>query len=132
MDRFVHRRSRPGLRGRARRLLLAGGPLVLGGCFSSDPAGAMPECEEFAQSVTVRIEDYRFDPALACVARGGRVTWVNVGAEGHSSTTDSAVEGWDSGILSSGEDFTREFERSGEFPYICTPHPFMAGAVRVE
>lgn len=101
-------------------------------CFSDDPVATDGECESFAQNVTVQIHDFRFEPAVACVARGGEVTWVNAGAELHTSTGAAPARLWDSGLLSNGETFSRTFNEAGEFDYFCIPHPFMQGVVIVE
>ena len=101
-------------------------------CFSDDPVATDTECQSFEASVTVEIRDFAFEPAVACVEQGGTVTWVNVGDESHTSTGAGSGPLWDSGLLGDDEEFTRTFDESGEFDYLCLPHPFMQGVVIVE
>lgn len=114
--------------------LLVGASVILAiaACFSEDPAATEDECENFAQNVTVEIEDYRFVPATVCVARGGTVTWVNRGDEAHTTTGAAPATIWDSGFMANGADFAHTFETAGSFEYFCIPHPFMQALVIVE
>lgn len=113
--------------------LVAGSVLLaIAACFSEDPAAVDEECRSFASSVTVEIQDYRFVPATACVARGGTVTWINRGAELHTTTGAAPAGIWDSGMLANGADFAHAFETAGSFAYFCIPHPFMEARVIVQ
>ncbi len=68
------------------------------------------------------------------IPRGTTVTWHNLDAAPHTSTsgvspTPSGV--WDSGIFNQGGSFSFTFEETGSFPYFCTVHPFMVGTITV-
>jgi plastocyanin len=67
---------------------------------------------------------------------GYTIEWVNYDPEAHtvtSKTLDGGPSGeFDSGLLSYGKKFSHTFDKSGEFYYFCTIHPWMNGFVIVE
>ena len=83
-----------------------------------------------SDTVIVRIRDFEFVPARITVSSGTTIVWVNEGQGAHTSTADDGS--WDSGMLEPGERWSRTFTAVGEYPYHCTPHPFMTGTVVVE
>ena len=69
---------------------------------------------------------------------GTTVRWTNNDAIAHTVTSgisDGSVgtaDGiFDSSFLNDGDTFVYTFEEVGEFPYFCTPHPWMIGTVTV-
>jgi hypothetical protein len=63
------------------------------------------------------------------VGVGETVTWRNDGPSAHTATaTDGS---FDTGLLDSGESGSATFQEAGAFGYLCEPHPFMKGTVRV-
>jgi plastocyanin len=99
----------------------------------SSPAGPRPKTDRpiaFAATPgSVRIEDFSFGPASVTVGVGESVTWRNDGPSEHTATaTDGS---FDTGLLSPGESGRATFDEAGSFSYLCTPHPFMKGTVRV-
>jgi plastocyanin len=90
----------------------------------------IPLDEGVAGSTLVVIRDFAFGPADVRVRAGERVTWLNCDVDQHTSTSDGGL--WDSPLLATGEAFVQTFSTPGEFPYYCTPHPFMTGRVIVE
>ncbi|HZI91852.1 MAG TPA: plastocyanin/azurin family copper-binding protein [Thermoleophilaceae bacterium] len=80
-----------------------------------------------AAAGSVVIRDFEFSPATVTIAAGETVTWTNSGHSGHSATSGS----FDTGILPKGERASQTFGEAGKFSYVCTPHPFMKGTVRV-
>lgn len=123
-----------------RRLrVLAGSMLGLGllaSCFSERVAStAGAQCVAPPDSTTlgspiIRIVDFEFRPASACITPGTTVTWLNAGTQIHSATSDLGV--WDSSFLSPNATYTRTFTAAGSFAYHCTPHPWMVGRVVVQ
>ena len=117
-----------------RRVLVAAAAAAVAGlsCFSerSDTMGP-GACDDPQDRVTVTIRDFRFDPAEVCLAEGGTVTWVNQGAEIHTSSSAAQPRVWDSGFLAPGAEYTRTFPTAGTYAYLCLPHPFMTAAVVV-
>jgi LPXTG-motif cell wall-anchored protein len=96
------------------------------------PAEELPAEEEqpraeVAADRTVTIGDFRFGPGSVTVDVGDTVTWTNRGKTEHTATGD----GFDTGTLAQGQSGSHTFGSAGSFAYICTPHPFMEGTVRV-
>jgi plastocyanin len=78
---------------------------------------------------SVVIEDFSFSPSSITVGVGETVTWRNEGPSAHTATaTDGS---FDTGLLDAGESGSARFDRAGTFSYLCEPHPFMKGTVRV-
>ena len=77
----------------------------------------------------VTIGDFFFRPQDININVGDSVTWINKGKvpEGHTVTGD----GFDSGVIKSGETYSRVFTTVGAFDYVCTLHPNMRGTVTV-
>lgn len=87
-----------------------------------------------------------YDPPFISIHLGDTVTWENDDRESHTVTSgqSSGRFGWMSddygtpdGIFSSGrflpsESWSLTFSEEGSFPYFCTIHPWMEGAVIVE
>lgn len=89
-----------------------------------------PSVAPSAQVVVV--QNFQFSPATVTVAPGTVVTWRFMDAVAHTATSASASsEQWDSGLLASGQTYSRTFNMAGTFPYYCQPHPFMTGTVVV-
>jgi plastocyanin len=70
-----------------------------------------------------------FIPADANVAVGTTVTWMNADTVAHTSTSDG--NGWNSGIVAPGGQFSFTFPAAGTFSYHCAIHPGMVGTVVV-
>lgn len=85
-----------------------------------------------SQAVVVAVRDFQFVPSTVVVSPGTVVTWRFEDAVAHTSTSaaGSAVA-WDSGRLSSGQTFSREFNAVGSYPYYCALHPRMTGTIEV-
>lgn len=70
-----------------------------------------------------------YSPDQITVAVGASVTWTNTDAITHTSTSDT--NGWNSGNIAPGGQFSVAFPTAGTFPYHCTIHPGMVGSVVV-
>ncbi len=104
------------------RLLLALAlPLLLAGCGG----GAKP-------AATVPIQSFKYKPATVHVRTGGRVTWVNRDAAGHTATFTAGPSTLDTDRLGKGERATLTFPKAGRYAYVCAFHAFMKGEVVVE
>lgn len=76
----------------------------------------------------VSISNFQFDPATLTVARGQVVQWRNDDGAPHAvHFDDPAVEA----PLLPGEAFSRAFEGSGTYDYMCSVHNYMRGRVVV-
>jgi len=123
-----------------RALSLVGATLaalgLVAGCFServAAPGGGQcvaPPDSTLQGSPIIRIVDFEFQPAAACVTPGTTVTWINGGAQIHTTTAD--LGGWDSPFLNPGASYTVTFAQGGTFAYHCTPHPFMVAKIVVQ
>jgi quinohemoprotein ethanol dehydrogenase len=94
-----------------------GGPTTLGGTWVFEG--------------TVRTLDFRFDPQRVAVPAGTTLSWQNLGSTNHT-VTSSPPGAFDSGDFGAGETYSRTFDSTGTFIYICTPHPWMIGEITVQ
>jgi plastocyanin len=79
-------------------------------------------------SPTVTVTNNLFNPSALSVPVNSTVTWQwNSGGVAHNVTFQ---DGTASADLTSGS-FPRTFSTAGNFPYMCTLHPGMAGSVSV-
>jgi plastocyanin len=79
----------------------------------------------------VTMKDIKFDPSDVTVKAGDTVTWTNEDSVGHDVTGDDFKSG-DPGGIAGGDTFEHTFDEAGTFKYVCTVHPGMEGAVKVE
>jgi plastocyanin len=70
-----------------------------------------------------------FAPDGLNVAVGTTVTWKNTDSVAHTSTSDA--QGWDSGVVNPGGQFSTSFSTAGTYRYHCAIHPGMIGTVVV-
>ena len=90
----------------------------------------MPVVSEEADYV-ISVTDSGFVPSILTVEPGSTIQWVNVGENAHSTTRDSAqaagassaVGGWDSGLLNSGDSFKQTLTAAGTYTYTDTENP---------
>jgi manganese oxidase len=57
------------------------------------------------------------------------VIWINDDSGRHTVTSKDGV--FDSGMMGKGQSFSFTFDKPGEYPYFCEPHPNMMGIVVV-
>lgn len=99
------------------------------------PPPPAPPPAESSSTVTIPVNasvlgDRAYTPGNLTVAAGTRVTWMNVDAVAHTSTSNAA--GWNSGTIAPGAQFSFTFQTVGSFPYHCAIHPGMVGTVVVQ
>jgi len=70
-----------------------------------------------------------FSPNPVEVKIGETVTWINDDSGRHTVTSKDGV--FDSGMMGKGQSFSFTFDKPGEYPYFCEPHPNMMGTVVV-
>jgi plastocyanin len=70
-----------------------------------------------------------FTPDNLEIDAGTTVTWTNTDSVAHTSTSNA--NGWDSGIIAPGRQFSFTYQTAGTFPYHCAIHPGMVGTVVV-
>lgn len=95
-----------------------------------------PETKE----VTVQIIGNSFYPKRIQVAQGTTVKWVNEDvfsyldgefAGIHNIVVIDGPERWASPLLAHAESFSQMLTAAGKYQYICTPHPYMKGEIKV-
>jgi plastocyanin len=70
-----------------------------------------------------------FSPNPVEVKVGETVTWINDDSGRHTVTSKDGV--FDSEMMGKGQSFSFTFDKAGEHPYFCEPHPNMVGTVVV-
>lgn len=92
------------------------------------------------EEVIVQIIGNSFYPKVVDIKPGTKVTWVNEDVfsymEGefsgiHNAVATSGPESFATPLLAHGEKYSFTFEEVGEYDYICAPHPYMKGIIRV-
>ena len=72
----------------------------------------------------------RFVPEALTVKSGDSVVWVNTDLFPHTATSESG--GFDSQQIPASESWRHTFGKKGDFSYVCTLHPTMKAAIKVE
>jgi amicyanin len=96
----------------------------------SGPEAASSEPTPAGETVTVRIDGMRFEPASITVKPGTTVTWIQGSPMPHTITGNA--EALRSNTLLSGQTYSHTFEAAGRYDYACDFHPSMKGSVIVE
>jgi len=78
----------------------------------------------------VSIGDFFFNPSAVTIKVNDQVQWTWTGSVEHTTTSNTGL--WDSGAKGNGSTFANTFRTAGSFPYHCTIHPFMTGAITVQ
>jgi len=83
-----------------------------------------------ASSATVEIDNFAFAPAALTVTAGTTVTWKNDDDSPHRIGDKNGT--FTSAALDTDDTFSHTFAAPGEYPYICTIHPYMIGKIVVK
>jgi plastocyanin len=83
-----------------------------------------------ASPMTVKIDNFTFSPPTLTVAAGTTVTWKNEDDSPHRIGDKNGT--FKSAALDTDDTFSHTFAAPGEFPYICTIHPYMVGKIIVK
>jgi plastocyanin len=86
---------------------------------------SVAHCEE----VSVKIDNFTFEPAQLTVKVGTTVTWTNRDDIPH--TVVSARQ-FRSTALDTDDKYSFTFTRAGDYKYFCSLHPHMVGMIKVE
>ena len=116
-----------------RRLGLVVGAVAVTGLL----AAALPELTAAGEAVvaaaaspaTVEIDNFTFAPATLTVTAGTTVTWKNADDSPHRIGDQNGT--FKSAALDTDDTFSHTFAAPGEYPYICTMHPYMVGKIVV-
>ena len=143
--RWTQRLGRAVVAGTAAAVLLAG-------CGGSDSGTTKPETAastspttianatvtavKTAGSSAVTVKQFQFMPAELTVKVGTTVTWTNQDDILHTATsgaTPGTADGkFDGPMDGRGKSFSHVFDQAGRYPYFCSRHNSMTGAVVVE
>ena len=102
-----------------------------GGATAGAPASSPAPASSGGTGSAITISDFKFSPATLKVRPGARIDVTNDDSAPHSVTADDG-HSFDSGAVKPGGSTTIKLARTGRFPYHCTIHPFMKGALVVE
>jgi plastocyanin len=93
---------------------------------------AMVAAPAEAATTSVPIQNFGFSPRTVTVVQGGTVQWTQQDP-GIEHTTTSSQGFWHSAVLETGQTYsqTAAFRNAGSYPYHCSIHTEMTGAVRV-
>jgi plastocyanin len=83
-----------------------------------------------ATPATVQIDNFAFAPAALTVTAGTTVTWKNEDDSPHRIGDKNGT--FKSAALDTDDTFSHTFAAPGEYPYICTIHPYMVGKIIVK
>ena len=83
-----------------------------------------------ASPTTVTIDNFAFAPATLTVTAGTTVTWKNEDDSPHRIGDKNGT--FKSAALDTDDTFSHTFAKPGEYPYICTIHPYMVGKIIVK
>jgi plastocyanin len=113
---------------RCRRIALLLGAVGVGSLL----AVALPELTAAGEAspATVKIENFAFAPATLTITAGTTVTWKNDDDSPHRIGDKNGT--FKSAALDTDDTFSHTFAAPGEYPYICTIHPYMAGKIIVK
>ncbi|MCL4519922.1 MAG: cupredoxin domain-containing protein [Thaumarchaeota archaeon] len=104
------------------------------GCTPLIPcAGPSPGFESCVSSCTIYMENSTFVPGTVNVTVGAKVTWVNLDAFAHTSTSLNST-GWDTDFIAPGRSTTVVFGNNyalGTYYYHCDVHPQMIGIINL-
>lgn len=79
---------------------------------------------------TVEVENFAYTPATLTVPTGATVTWKFEDSADHDVVADD--DSFSSPLLNDGKTFQFMFTTPGNYPYICSVHPYMMGTVTVQ
>jgi plastocyanin len=83
-----------------------------------------------ASSATVTIDNFAFAPPTMTVNAGTTVIWKNEDDSPHRIGDKNGT--FKSAALDTDDTFSHTFAAPGEYPYICTIHPYMIGKIIVK
>jgi plastocyanin len=127
------------MRGRAirrRTTIVVGAVLLLGvglapGVATASGGGGCGRAVTDDDGTRIGISDFCFDPTILRVQPGDTVTWENKDAVPHTVLGANGSWGGFDSIRRNGGEVTYRFVHVGVYPYVCTLHVGMVGAVVV-
>jgi plastocyanin len=71
-----------------------------------------------------------YSPNPISVSVGTTIMWVNNDSTAHTATSNNGA--FDTGAISAGGSFSKQFSTAGSFPYHCSFHPGMVATINVQ
>ncbi|XGV94325.1 MAG: cupredoxin family copper-binding protein (plasmid) [Leptolyngbya sp. BL-A-14] len=90
---------------------------------------AQPQASAQPAKVTIKIRNFKFEPASVTIAVGETVQFINLDEEPHTATSTDGV--FNSKGLDTNQTWNYTATKPGTFPYLCSIHPFMKGTLTV-
>lgn len=87
--------------------------------------------QSFSKEVVVEILKKQFIPAKIIVNKGDTVIWKNIEKRQYHNVWFKKLTKEEPDYIFPGESFQITFEETGEYSYLCGPHPKMTGTVTV-
>lgn len=94
-----------------------------------DQPKEQPQTSQQPADVTVKIRNFKFEPANLAIAVGKTVQFINVDEEPHTATATDGT--FNSKALDTNQTWNYTATKPGTYPYICSVHPFMKGTLTV-
>ena len=104
--------------------------VLLAAAFPELTAAGGAVVKAAASPVTVTIDNFAFTPGTLTVTAGTTVTWKNEDDSPHRIGDKNGT--FKSAALDTDDTFSHTFAAPGEYPYICTIHPYMVGKIVVK
>ena len=82
-----------------------------------------------ASPAAVQIDNFHFAPATLTITAGTTVIWKNDDSP-HRVADNNGI--FKSAALDTDDTFSHTFATAGEYPYICSIHPYMVGKIIVK
>ncbi|MDF5714016.1 MAG: cupredoxin family copper-binding protein [Rhizonema sp. NSF051] len=90
---------------------------------------SQPQTSQQTADATVKIRNFKFEPANLTIAVGKTVQFSNVDEEPHTATATDGT--FNSKALDTNQTWNYTTTKPGTYPYICSVHPFMKGTLTV-
>jgi plastocyanin len=100
-----------------------------GSSTSSSNAVAQNSQQVLSGSADIQMKGIAFVPSQLTVKVGTKVTWTNLDSVAHNVI--AADGSWSSESLNNGQTFSKIFDKTGTFQYVCSFHPGMNGTIIV-
>jgi len=113
---------------------------LLAGCGDDDGGSATTNMDTgpapaagsgSANTDTIRIVDFVYDPDPSAVRAGQKISVPNDDAAPHTITDAGSGKAFDSGTIKGKATGSLTIDKPGSYRYICEFHPFMKGEITV-
>src|SRR5689334_16835042 len=87
------------------------------------PGGPKPAAASSQPAaVSVKIDNFAFQPKELEIAVGTTVTWLNADDVPHTATSKDDPQAFDSGAMDTDDKFSFTFKKPGKYTYYCKVH----------